>query len=199
MDFGQTPSHPVPKVTMTTPISRRQALLSTAAALAVALLAARAEAQAAPTGGTAAEPLPAADTDWIGYGNDLASTRYAGWTRSTPRTSTIWRSPGGSRPTISGPARTLYFNATPTVVKGRLYGLWGRIDIWSAWMPAPGRLSGRTATTRKAGSVPAVAPAGSRLLDRRQGRADSLRHPQLSADLDRHPYRPSRSCVRNGR
>jgi quinoprotein glucose dehydrogenase len=111
---------------MTTPISRRQALLSTAAALAVAPWAARAEAQAALTGGAAAEPAkPTADTDWIGYGNDLASTRYAGLDQidasNFNNLEVAWR----FKTDNFGARKDSYFNATPTVVKGRLYGTVG--------------------------------------------------------------------------
>jgi quinoprotein glucose dehydrogenase len=115
------------KVNMTTHISRRQALLSTAAAFALAPWAARAQRAAGPsTGmGAAAPARAAAQTDWLGYGNDLASTRYAGLDQINASNfnnlEVAWR----FKTDNFGPRKDSYFNATPTVVKGRMYGTVG--------------------------------------------------------------------------
>jgi quinoprotein glucose dehydrogenase len=111
---------------MTTHISRRQALLSTAAAFALAPWAARAQnAAGAAAGGGAAPAATPQDTDWIGYGNDLASTRYAGLNQINASNfnslEVAWR----FKTDNFGPRKDSYFNATPTVVKGRLYGTVG--------------------------------------------------------------------------
>ncbi len=111
--------------------------------------------------GLRSPPKPAADTDWVGYGNDLASTRYAGLDQidasNFNNLEVAWR----FKTDNFGARKDSYFNATPTVVKGRLYGTVGLGSaIWSAWTPAPGRSSGPTAMTRRAASAPAAAPAG---------------------------------------
>ena len=121
---------------MTTLISRRQALLSTVAFASVAPWMARAQSPAAPGARPATPPaMPAAsaapmgsapaETDWLGVGNDIANTRYAALDQigaaNFNSLQVAWR----FKTDNYGPRADAYFNATPIVIKGRLYSTVG--------------------------------------------------------------------------
>src|SRR4051812_12240205 len=103
-------------------ISRRQALLSTAAFASMSAAGARAQAPAAP-GGSAAAPAAGANTNWTSMAADLAFTRYAPLDQINAsnfnQLEVAWRLKGDN----FGPRPDAYFsaNATPLVVNGRLF------------------------------------------------------------------------------
>ena len=110
---------------MTTHISRRQALLSTAAFASIAVWAPRVRAQGPLPVKSATPANAAAETDWISYGNDLAATRYAALDQISGSNfnslEVAWR----FKTDNFGGRKDSYFNATPIVVKGRLYSTVG--------------------------------------------------------------------------
>jgi len=91
-------------------ISRRRLLASTSALLALGALPARAQAPAAPR-----------DTDWRYYANDMAATRYAPLDQinagNFDKLEVAWRFSTNAL----GPTLDAYYNATPLIVKGRLF------------------------------------------------------------------------------
>ena len=99
-------------------ISRRGMLASTSA---LVLLGAKGAGAQAPAAGSAGPARAAQDSDWLHYASDLASTRYAPLDQinagNFDRLEVAWRFDTNSY----GPQRDAYYNATPLVVKGRLY------------------------------------------------------------------------------
>src|SRR5580704_13309874 len=109
---------------MTRLIERRQILASTSA---LGLLAATgAKAQLLPPMPLAPpKPAAAGDTNWLTPTNDVASTRYAPLDQINASNfnnlEIAWRFKADN----FGPTKDTYFNATPLVVKGRLYSTVG--------------------------------------------------------------------------
>jgi quinoprotein glucose dehydrogenase len=104
-------------------VSRRQALLSTAAFATLSASAVRAQVPAASAGAAAAATTGGvpADTDWLHMASDLAHTRYAPLDQINASNfnslEVAWRFSTDN----FGPRPDAYFNATPLVVKGRMY------------------------------------------------------------------------------
>ena len=102
-------------------VSRRQALFSTAAFAWIGATAPRALAAAAPPARPLGDPGPGQSTDWLHMAGDLTSNRYAPLDQINASNfnslEVAWR----FRTDNFGPRKDAYFNATPLVVKGRLY------------------------------------------------------------------------------
>ena len=115
-------------------------------------------------------------------------------TRSTPPTSASSKSPGGSRPTASGPRPEFKFESTPLMVNGRLFSTAGTRRAVVALDAATGELlwmhSEHEGARGAGGAAAAVRPRPG-VLDRRQAGANSLRDPRLSAGRARREHRPS--------
>jgi quinoprotein glucose dehydrogenase len=105
---------------MTRFFDRRQFLGSTSAMGLLAATGAKAQLPA-----SASSPTTPSDTNWLNYGNDLAATRYAPLDQINASNFNSLEIAWRFKTDNFGPRKDAYFNCTPLVVKGRLYGTVG--------------------------------------------------------------------------
>ncbi len=132
--------------------------------------------------------------EWTTYGADLGNTRYSPLDQinadNFSKLEIAWRFKTESL----GPRPEYQFESTPLMVKGVVYSTAGTRRAVVALDAATGELmwmhSEREGERAEAAPAPALRTRPD-LLDRRQGRADSLRHARLSPRRarreDRHP------------
>ena len=121
--------------------------------------------------------------EWPTYGGDLGHTRYAPLDQITAANFTTLEVAWRFKTDNLGPRPEFNLESTPLMVGGRLYSTGGTRRSVVALDAATGELlwvHGENEGARGAGgAAPALGPRPG-LLDRRQGRADPLRHARLS-------------------
>ena len=149
-------------------------------------------------------PRPAGTTkgEWPSYHGDQAqSPLLAARRKSTPKTSSRSKSPGGSRPTISAPRPEYKLEGTPLMVGGVVYTTAGTRRSVVALDAATGELrwvhGEREGRAWRRCAAAAVGPRR-RLLDRRPGRTHPLRHARVFG-WSRSTPRPARRSPASAR